>query len=137
MLAKLIEFATNHYVLSGSFVVLLALLLAHELRRSGRAISTRELTTMVNGGQAVVLDVRATKDFSGGHIVDALNIPYEKLASRIAELEKHKDKAIIVVDSMGQHAGTVYRDLQKAGFNALKLSGGIGTWRGDNLPLVK
>src|SRR5262245_19492572 len=47
MLAKLIEFATNHYVLSGSFVVLLALLLAHELRRSGRAISTRELTTMV------------------------------------------------------------------------------------------
>ncbi|MBD2837273.1 rhodanese-like domain-containing protein [Metapseudomonas lalkuanensis] len=137
MLAKLIEFATNHYVLSGSFVVLLALLLAHELRRSGRAISTRELTTMVNGGQAVVLDVRATKDFSGGHIVDALNIPYEKLASRIAELEKHKDKAIIVVDSMGQHAGTVCRDLQKAGFNALKLSGGIGTWRGDNLPLVK
>ncbi|MFZ6050141.1 rhodanese-like domain-containing protein [Pseudomonas sp. CR3202] len=137
MLAKLIEFATNHYVLSGSFVVLLALLLAHELRRSGRAISTRELTSMVNGGQAVVLDVRATKDFSGGHIVDALNIPFEKLSSRIAELEKHKDKAIIVVDAMGQHAGAVCHDLKKAGFNAIKLSGGIGSWRGDNLPLVK
>ncbi|MNT43911.1 molybdopterin biosynthesis protein MoeB [compost metagenome] len=92
---------------------------------------------MVNGGQAVVLDVRANKDFSTGHIVDALNIPVEKLASRITELEKHKDKAIIVVDTMGQHAGGVCRDLKKAGFNALKLSGGIGTWRGDNLPLVK
>jgi rhodanese-related sulfurtransferase len=137
MLAHLIEFATTHYVLSGSFVVLLALLLAHELRRSGRAISTRELTSMVNGGQAVVLDVRANKDFSGGHIVDALNIPVEKLPSRITELEKHKDKAIIVVDTMGQHAGAVCRDLKKAGFNALKLSGGIGSWRGDNLPLVK
>ncbi len=137
MLAHLIEFAINHYVLSGSFVVLLALLLAHELRRSGRAISTRELTSLVNGGQAVVLDVRANKDFSGGHIVDALNIPYEKLSGRITELDKHKDKAIIVVDAMGQHAGTVCRDLKKAGFNAIKLSGGIGSWRGDNLPLVK
>ncbi|MFC5694191.1 rhodanese-like domain-containing protein [Pseudomonas sp. GCM10022186] len=137
MLAHLIEFAFNHYVLSGSFVVLLALLLAHELRRSGRAISTRELTSLVNGGQAVVLDVRANKDFSGGHIVDALNIPYEKLSGRITELDKHKDKAIIVVDAMGQHAGTVCRDLKKAGFNAIKLSGGIGSWRGDNLPLVK
>ncbi|BAN51079.1 rhodanese-like domain-containing protein [Metapseudomonas resinovorans] len=137
MLAHLIEFATNHYVLSGSFVLLLALLLAHELRRSGRAVSTRELTSLVNGGQAVVLDVRANKDFSTGHIVDALNIPYEKLTSRIVELEKHKDKAIIVVDAMGQHAGSVCRDLKKAGFNALKLSGGIGSWRGDNLPLVK
>ncbi|BAU77062.1 rhodanese-like domain-containing protein [Metapseudomonas furukawaii] len=137
MLAHLIEFATNHYVLSGTFVVLLALLLAHELRRSGRAVSTRELTALVNGGQAIVLDVRASKDFSSGHIVDALNIPFEKLASRIAELEKHKEKSIIVVDAMGQHAGTVCRDLKKAGFTALKLSGGIGSWRGDNLPLVK
>ncbi|BCA31304.1 rhodanese-like domain-containing protein [Metapseudomonas otitidis] len=137
MLAHLIEFATNHYVLSAIFVVLLVLLIAHELRRSGRAVSTRELTALVNADQGLVLDVRSVKDFGTGHIVDSLNIPFEKLAARMAELEKHKDKAIIVVDAMGQHAGTVCRDLKKAGFNALKLSGGIGSWRGENLPLVK
>ncbi|MBO2928483.1 rhodanese-like domain-containing protein [Metapseudomonas otitidis] len=137
MLAHLIEFATNHYVLSAIFVVLLVLLIAHELRRSGRAVSTRELTALVNAGQGLVLDVRSVKDFGTGHIVDSLNIPFEKLAARMTELEKHKDKAIIVVDAMGQHAGTVCRDLKKAGFNALKLSGGIGSWRGENLPLVK
>ena len=43
----------------------------------------------------------------------------------------------IVVDAMGQHAGAVCRDLQKAGFTAAKLSGGISAWRGDNLPVVK
>lgn len=137
MLAHLIEFATNHYVLSAIFVVLLVLLIAHELRRSGRAVSPRELTALVNSGEGLVLDVRSVKDFGTGHIVDALNIPFEKLSARMAELEKHKDKAIIVVDTMGQHAGTVCRDLKKAGFNALKLSGGIGSWRGENLPLVK
>ena len=79
----------------------------------------------------------AESEFDAGHIVDALNIPYEKLVSRTGELEKHKAKTIIVVDAMGQHAGTACRELQKAGFTAAKLSGGISSWRGDNLPVVK
>jgi len=137
MLAQLIEFASNHYVLSGCFAFLLMLLIVTELRKGGKSLSSRELTALVNRDEAVVLDVRNQKDFSAGHIVDALNIPFDKLVSRIAELEKHKAKTIIVVDAMGQHAGTVCRDLKKAGFNALKLSGGIGSWRGENLPLVK
>jgi rhodanese-related sulfurtransferase len=137
MLANLIEFASTHYVLSGLFVVLLALLIFTELRKGGQSLSSRELTALINREQGLVLDVRGQKDFSAGHIVGALHIPYEKVASRIAELEKHKAKTLIVVDAMGQHAGTVSRDLKKAGFNAAKLSGGIASWRGDNLPLVK
>ena len=56
---------------------------------------------------------------------------------RIAELEKHKAKTIILVDAQGQHSGTHAREMLKTGFNAAKLSGGISSWRGDNLPLVK
>ncbi|WP_137819415.1 rhodanese-like domain-containing protein [Pseudomonas sp. 2FG] len=137
MLAHLIEFATTHYVLSGVFAVLLALLIFTELQKGGQSLSTRELTALVNGEQGLVLDVRSNKDFASGHIVGALNIPYEKVASRVAELDKHKAKTLIVVDALGQHAGTVSRELKKAGFNAAKLSGGIASWRGDNLPLVK
>lgn len=137
MLANLIEFATTHYVLSGLFVVLLALLIFTELRKGGQSLSSRELTALINSEQGLVLDVRGQKDFSSGHIVGALHIPYEKVAGRIAELEKHKAKTLVVVDAMGQHAGAVSRDLKKAGFNAAKLSGGIASWRGDNLPLVK
>ncbi len=137
MLANLIEFATNHYALSAAFVALLALLIVTELNKGGKSLSSRELTALINGEQGVVLDVRAQKDFSAGHIVGALHIPYEKVASRMAELEKHKSKTLVVVDAMGQHAGSVCRELKKAGFNAAKLSGGISTWRGDNLPVVK
>ena len=137
MLAKLIEFASNHYELSLAFAVLLGLLIAHELRRAGRSLSSRELTALVNSDQGVVLDVRTHKDFGTGHIVDALNIPFDKLVERMVELEKHKAKTIIVVDAMGQHAGMVARDLKKAGYTAAKLGGGIASWRGDNLPVVK
>ncbi|MFG0381783.1 rhodanese-like domain-containing protein [Pseudomonas sp. zbq_18] len=137
MLAHLIEFATNHYALVGTFAVLLVLLIVTELRKGGKSLSSRELTALVNADQGLVLDVRSNKDFAAGHIVDALNIPYEKLSSRMTELEKHKAKTIIVVDALGQHAGGVARDLQKAGYTAAKLGGGIATWRGDNLPVVK
>lgn len=137
MLATLIEFVSNHYVLSGLFVVLVVLFALNELNRGGRSLSTRELTALVNSEQGIVLDVRAKKDFDAGHIVDALHLPYEKLAARMGELDKHKAKTIIVVDAMGQHAGTVCRELQKAGYTAAKLSGGLASWRGDNLPVVK
>ena len=137
MLAQLLEFATNHYLLSSAAAAALALLIYSELQRGGKSLSCRELTALVNGEQGVVLDIRAHKDFTAGHIVDALNIPYEKIAERMVELDKHKSKTIILVDAMGQHSGTICRELEKAGYTVAKLGGGIASWRGDNLPLVK
>jgi rhodanese-related sulfurtransferase len=137
MVAHLIEFATNHYILVGIFVVLLALLVAHTMQGGGRSLSTGELTALVNKDEAAVVDIRPAKEFAGGHIVGALNIPQDKLIARLAELEKHKAKTIILVDALGQTAGTHARELMKSGFTAAKLSGGISSWKADNLPLVK
>lgn len=137
MVANLIEFASNHYILVTLFVVLAVLLAVTEARKGGKSLSSRELTALVNSSEGVVLDVRPKKEFDTGHIVDALNIPHDKLVSRMGELEKHKGKTLVVVDAMGQHSGTACRELQKAGHQAARLSGGISSWRGDNLPVVK
>ncbi|RML32114.1 Rhodanese-related sulfurtransferase [Pseudomonas syringae pv. atrofaciens] len=133
----MLEFATNHYLITGAFVILLGLLIAYEMSKGGASLSTRELTALVNSDQGVVIDVRSKKDYTAGHIVGSLNFPQDKVLTRTAELEKYKDKTLIIVDAMGQHAGTTARELLKSGFKAAKLSGGISSWRGDNLPLVK
>lgn len=137
MVANLIQFATNHYLLVAIFVVLLAALLVNEIRRGGQSLSNGQLTALVNADKGLVIDIRPAKEYAAGHIVGALSIPQDKLATRMTELDKHKDKTLIVVDAMGQHAGTVCRDLLKAGYNAAKLSGGVSSWKADNLPLVK
>jgi len=137
MVANLITFATNHLILVAIFSVLLILLLLNEIRRGGQSLSNGQLTALVNADKGVVLDIRTSKEFAAGHIVGALNIPQDKLTCRMAELEKHKDKTLIVVDSMGQQSGTHCRELLKAGYTAAKLSGGISSWKADNLPLVK
>lgn len=137
MVAQLIEFASHHYVLSSLFGVLLALLLASEARRGGRSLNCRELTALLNGGDGLVLDVRPQKEFTTGHITGALNIPFDKLDSRLPELDKHKAKTLIVVDAVGQQAGSICGKLAKAGYSVTRLGGGIASWRADNLPVVK
>ena len=137
MVAHLIQFATDHFILVAIFFILLILLLVNEVRRGGQSLSNGQLTALVNADKAVVIDIRPAKDFSAGHIVGALNIPQDKLLGRTAELEKYKDKTLIVVDAMGQQSGTLCRELLKAGFSAAKLSGGVSSWKADNLPLVK
>lgn len=44
MVANLIQFATNHYILVAIFVVLLVALLVNEIRRGGQSLSNGQLT---------------------------------------------------------------------------------------------
>lgn len=136
--SQVIEFIGNHYILCGIFLALLFLLAVTEVRRGGRSINSSQLTTLINSEQAVIVDIRPSKDFGTGHITDSHNIPFEKFASRMTELNKYKeDKIIIVVDAQGQQSGTVAKDLKKAGFTVAKLSSGVAGWKNDGLPLVK
>lgn len=137
MVDKLLQFASENLLLVAIFVVLLVLLLLNEIRRGGKSLSSGQLTALVNADKGVVIDVRSSKDFAAGHIVGALNIPHDKLIGRISELEKHKGKTLVLVDAMGQQTGTLCRELLKAGFDAARLSGGVSSWKADNLPLVK
>jgi rhodanese-related sulfurtransferase len=70
--------------------------------------------------------------------VDSINIPFASFESRSDELNKHKDKPLIVACKMGQHSGSAGTILRKKGFtNVLRLTGGMAEWRGQNLPVVK
>ena len=136
-LAKFLEFITVHYMLSGAFLIIVVLLIVQQSRNSGRNLSSRELTAMVNRDEAFILDIRPKKDFVVGHIVGSENISSDQLKTRMADLEKYKDKTIIVVCASGVNAGSACSELKKAGFNAARLSGGITGWRSENLPVVK
>ena len=77
-------------------------------------------------------------DFKQGHIVDALHIPASKLAERAAELEKYKDKPIVLVCKMGQQSGAAGKQLRSQGFDKVyKMTGGMMEWGNLQLPLVK
>ena len=135
---RLLEFALNHPELVVTFVVLLVLFFVLESRRGGKTVSSQQLTHLMNKEEGLVLDVRESKEYREGHITGSRNIPFSKLKDNLGDIEQFKDKPVVQVCKMGQHAGAAGKILHGAGFKqVLRLSGGITTWKADSLPLVK
>lgn len=136
-MTQIIIFLGQQWLYVTVLIVLVFFYIQAEIKRGGQTISTHQLTHLVNRENALVLDVRENAEFKEGHIVDALHIPFTKLKERLSELDKHKDKPLVIVDKMGQHSGAAGKQLRDAGFNVSRLEGGMTEWRGSNLPVVK
>ncbi len=138
MVDQIFEFIGNHYILVSVFVILMIAFVINEGKQGGAAISPSSLVTLVNREGAVILDIRDGKEYGSGHIAGAINIPLANFDSRAGELDAYKEKPIVLVCKMGQHAGTIGRKLKANGFEQVRrLSGGMAEWTGSNLPLVK
>lgn len=135
---KIIEFAINHWELVLVLAGLITALVITESRRGGVGVSSSQLTALINRENAAVLDIRDAKEFREGHITGAINIPFTGVADRLRELSQYKENPIVIVCKMGQHSSTVGKTLRDDGFGDVRrLTGGIGAWQADGLPLVK
>ena len=116
-----------------------------ENRRAGKPLTPQALTTLVNAGQAVVVDLRDKADYEKGHIVDSIHLPFSKWQAETAAdnpvhslLDKHRDKPLILVCKMGQQSSHVAKRMQHAGFDSIyRLTGGVMEWQHAQMPLVK
>jgi rhodanese-related sulfurtransferase len=137
-MTRFIEFLVDHWVLSGLWLAIATVLLAYLNSKTASSLSPYQATLAVNKEGGTILDIRERKEFEKGHVVDAINIPFAKLAERAVELEKKKELPLVVVCQYGQHAGEAVKMLQAKGFTKVsKMAGGIAEWQSQNLPLVK
>lgn len=137
----LIEFTQQNVLLVGAFLGLLTVLIVSELKRMTRnyqEVSTSDAVRLMNDEDALVLDVRESKDIKAGVLSGAKNIPLKDLAKRITELTKYKDQQVLVYCDIGMKSGQACQQLNKSGFaNVQMLRGGASAWVSDNLPLEK
>ena len=97
-----------------------------------------EALDLINHKNALVLDVREDAEFKSGHILNSKWIPQGKLSERIGELERYREKPIVVVCRSGNRSASACATLAKQGFTqAYNLSGGVMAWQKANLPLEK
>jgi rhodanese-related sulfurtransferase len=139
---EIMQFASNHPILSLAWVALLILVIVTTVKgmfSKVKTISRGEATRLINKEDAVVVDVRSRDDYRRGHISGAMNIAAAEIKkSNFGELEKHKAQPIIVVCATGQSAAESAAQLSAAGFAQVSvLKEGIGGWSGENLPLVR
>lgn len=139
---EIMQFIGRHPILSIAWIGLLAAVLFTTfkgLTSKVKVISRGETTRLINQEDAVVVDVRSRDDFRKGHIANAINVPAADIKKgTFGELDKFKDKAIIVVCSNGMSSQEPGNLLHKAGFEKVSvLKEGISGWAGENLPLVR
>ncbi|MBR9912911.1 MAG: rhodanese-like domain-containing protein [Gammaproteobacteria bacterium] len=130
-------FVSEQWLLVSLLLVLLYLYAWNEKRKSGSSLSIHTATRMINDGSAVVVDVRDSKEFKQGHIVDAINIPYNQIEDKAGQLASHQEKTLVLVDKIGQHVGSAGRLLRAKGYKVSRLEGGMAEWQNQNLPVVK
>ena len=100
-------------------------------------LTPAEATLLMNREDALVLDVRETGEWGAGHITGARHITLGKLDERLSDLEKFKEKPIIVVCATGNRSSSACGQLKKHGFGKVySLGGGISAWRDASLPLT-
>ncbi|MBU3003143.1 rhodanese-like domain-containing protein [Paraglaciecola arctica] len=139
---QIVEFVTNHYILSGLFAALLVALIyttVASLFSPLKELNTHEATLLINREDAYILDIRPSAEFKKGHILGSKQIKPELVTKGdFSTLEKFKDKPIIVVCAMGMTSKRTASQMLKAGFtHAATLKGGINAWQGASLPITK
>lgn len=106
--------------------------------RGVKEVSCAEALQLINHKEACILDVREPDEFKTGHLLNAKSIPLGKLRDRLGELERYREKPVVVVCRSGQRSATACALLGKEGFTQVyNLSGGVTAWQKTSLPLER
>lgn len=136
-----LDFAARNWLLFAAFLAILVTLLVTEflrLSRGVKAIGVQDALRRLNDETAVLVDVRDPGEFRNGHISGARHLPAGEFDRRIGELDKYRDRELIVCCQHGNRSAPLAAKLKKAGFaSVMNLAGGVAAWTGAGLPLVR
>jgi rhodanese-related sulfurtransferase len=142
MFTQLTEFASNNALLVIAFVALISVIIFNEVKNLGQKftkLSPGAAVQLMNNDDGVVfLDVREPGETAAGKITKAIQIPVGSVKARIAELDKHKDKPVVVYCKTGARSSIACNALTSNGFsNVYSLTGGLMSWQEAHLPIGK
>ena len=135
-----IEFLQHNYNWAWAATALVSggMLLWPLLRPNAAELSPAAATLLMNREDALVLDVRESAEWAGGHIASARHIALGQFDKHITEIDKYKQTPVIVCCASGGRGQTALDKLKKAGFEKVyNLAGGIAAWSDAGLPLTR
>ena len=140
-MSEQVEFFRQNVLLIGLAIGSGLALLLPMLSRSAAGISVLSVTEAVmlmSRKSALVLDVREPDEFAQGHLQGARNVPLSQLSARLKELEKFRDKPVLVVCERGRRANAAAKLLKAQSFTALNvLKGDMQAWIEAKMPSSK
>lgn len=101
-------------------------------------VSPQEAVQLINKEKAVVVDVCSVAEFEAGHMAGAKHVPLAELETKLVNVAKNKAVPVVLVCASGARSSRAVGLAKKLGYDkAYSLTGGMGAWRGANLPVEK
>lgn len=91
-------------------------------------IKINELYNYIGRGRYVIVDLRDKEDYAKGHILEAINLPYESTKNLKQQLIGYQQ--IFLYCYTGTRSLLAARDLQNINGKIYDLGGGIAAWKG-------
>ncbi|HDN2512281.1 MULTISPECIES: rhodanese-like domain-containing protein [Providencia] len=142
MIQEIMQFVSRNMLLSLVWIALLVAVVVMTFKglfSKTKVIARSQAITLINKEEAVIVDLRSRDDFRKGHIIDSINLtPSEIKDNNLGELDKHKQKPVIIVSASGMESNKPAEQLVQHGFEKVfVLKEGIAGWAGENLPLAR
>jgi rhodanese-related sulfurtransferase len=96
-------------------------------------VSPAEAVELAQDG-AVLLDVREQDEWDAGHAPQARHLAMSELNNRVGELPQ--DVPLVCICHVGSRSGVVADALNRAGWQAMNVTGGMRAWQAAGLPVV-
>ena len=78
--------------------------------------STKTVELIGETKNTLVIDVRDADAYAEGHLMNAINIPFDEFEEKIADLEGYKDQTIVLICNTGNKSGKAGKMLVDKGF---------------------
>ena len=117
-------------------IVFLAVCSCSNSQQTGKLLKPVEFSSTISSlPNEVILDVRTSGEFQGGHIKEAVNIDFNDptFEQQIAKLDKSTPYMVYCLS--GGRSAAAANTMRNAGFTKVyELDGGMIAWRSANLP---
>jgi rhodanese-related sulfurtransferase len=83
---------------------------------------------------AILVDVREDHEWVAGHAPQATHVPMSRLSEEVGRLPQ--DRTLVCVCHVGARSAAVAAALNRVGWTAINLDGGMEAWAAAGLPVV-
>jgi len=132
---QVIEFFSNHLILSVSLLIILFMIISLEfssLMSKFKSLTHSELTNLINKHKITLIDFRTTEDYTNGHIINSVNLNIDSINKK----EFDKNLPIVTYSDNENDSIKAAKEYVKLGYQTVYyLQGGIRSWTENNMPL--
>ena len=111
-----------------SFIILTLSCCSHAQKQSFESLSNEQFNAFISKDSVIIIDVRTPKEFSEGHIPNAINIDVNSISFEDSIKKIPQNYKLAIYCRSGKRSKTAINSIYKWGYQGVELNNGYINW---------